>query len=166
MFVYESPVGTLYISERNNLVSKVSFEDMQEPASGTNPYTVHMLNNYFEEGIPISIEAGVAKCEDVYGLLSWAGIPSFRLKVLQELDHLVPYGTTASYSQVAAKLGSPGASRAVGAALARNPFPVIIPCHRVIPAGGGLGHYIGGTLVKRRLLEWEADKRERIIHHG
>jgi methylated-DNA-[protein]-cysteine S-methyltransferase len=68
----------------------------------------------------------------------------------------IPYGETRTYAWVAQKIGSPRASRAVGGALARNPFPIIVPCHRVIASNGNLGGFSGGLALKRRLLECEA----------
>lgn len=66
----------------------------------------------------------------------------------------IPYGSTATYREVAERVGSPGAARAVGAACAANPVPLIIPCHRVV-AASGLGGYAGGPALKRKLLEHE-----------
>jgi O-6-methylguanine DNA methyltransferase len=70
----------------------------------------------------------------------------------------IPYGQTGSYSWVAEKVGSPRAYRAVGAALAKNPIPIIIPCHRVLRKDGTLGGYGGGLDMKRHLLEMEAKR--------
>ncbi|MEU6369796.1 methylated-DNA--[protein]-cysteine S-methyltransferase [Streptomyces sp. NPDC046931] len=67
----------------------------------------------------------------------------------------IPYGETRSYGELAADLGNPGASRAVGLANGRNPVGIIVPCHRVIGAGGGLTGYGGGLDRKRRLLDFE-----------
>lgn len=67
----------------------------------------------------------------------------------------IPYGETKTYAWVAGKMGMPGATRAVGQALARNPLPIIIPCHRVICSDGNLGGFSGGKLWKRCLLEIE-----------
>ncbi|GGX90199.1 methylated-DNA--[protein]-cysteine S-methyltransferase [Streptomyces anandii] len=67
----------------------------------------------------------------------------------------IPYGETRSYGQLADALGSPGASRAVGLANGRNPIGIIVPCHRVIGAGGGLTGYGGGLARKQRLLDFE-----------
>ncbi|MGR6973707.1 methylated-DNA--[protein]-cysteine S-methyltransferase [Streptomyces cynarae] len=67
----------------------------------------------------------------------------------------IPYGETRSYGQLADALGKPGASRAVGLANGRNPIGIIVPCHRVIGASGGLTGYGGGLDRKRRLLEFE-----------
>jgi methylated-DNA-[protein]-cysteine S-methyltransferase len=71
----------------------------------------------------------------------------------------IPYGRTATYSALAARLGMPAARRAVGAANGRNPLPIVVPCHRVIGASGGLTGYGGGLERKRALLELEARRR-------
>jgi len=75
------------------------------------------------------------------------------------LTRLIPYGETRSYGWVAKRLGKNGAAQAVGQALARNPLPVIIPCHRVVAGDGGLGGYSGGAGVKKSLLRLEAGYR-------
>jgi methylated-DNA-[protein]-cysteine S-methyltransferase len=68
----------------------------------------------------------------------------------------IPYGTTTTYSRLAAEIGSPRATRAVGAANGRNPLPIVVPCHRVIGAAGALTGYGGGLEMKRALLALEA----------
>lgn len=70
----------------------------------------------------------------------------------------IPYGQTRSYGWIAGQIGKPGASRAVGNALGKNPIPIIIPCHRVLAADGGIGGFSGGLSVKRRLLRLEGIK--------
>jgi len=72
------------------------------------------------------------------------------------LARLIPYGETRSYGWVAEKLNKAGAGRAVGQALARNPLPVIVPCHRVVAKDGGLGGYSGGIDRKKFLLRLES----------
>ncbi len=67
----------------------------------------------------------------------------------------IPYGTTCSYAQLAESIGHPRAVRAVGSANGRNPIAIVIPCHRVIATGGGLGGYGGGLDRKRLLLDLE-----------
>jgi O-6-methylguanine DNA methyltransferase len=67
----------------------------------------------------------------------------------------IPCGETRSYGQIARQVGSPGAARAVGQAMATNPLPIIVPCHRVIGSGGNLCGFGGGLDLKRRLLEME-----------
>jgi methylated-DNA-[protein]-cysteine S-methyltransferase len=82
------------------------------------------------------------------------GLPPFQRKVLLA-ERRVPYGRTITYGALAAKVGRPRAARAVGQALAHNPVPLVVPCHRVIAAGGGLGGFGGGLALKRRLLALE-----------
>lgn len=67
----------------------------------------------------------------------------------------IPYGETRSYGELAEMAGHPGAARAVGTACRLNPVPIIVPCHRVLPASGEVGRYSGGSEMKRRLLEIE-----------
>lgn len=88
----------------------------------------------------------------------------FQKKVLL-LERQIPYGQVSTYGRLAYKLGHPGAARAVGTALARNPFPIIIPCHRTIRSDGSLGGFGGGLKLKRQLLELEGvrfDKKGRV----
>jgi methylated-DNA-[protein]-cysteine S-methyltransferase len=68
----------------------------------------------------------------------------------------IPFGETRTYGELASAVGAPGAARAVGAALGRNPIPVLVPCHRIVAAGGRLGGYGLGTDMKRWLLAHEA----------
>lgn len=67
----------------------------------------------------------------------------------------IPYGATTTYGEIAQRIGRPGAARAVGAAVGANPLPILIPCHRVIGAGGSLTGYGGGLEVKAALLRLE-----------
>jgi len=67
----------------------------------------------------------------------------------------IPYGETRSYGEQAERIGNPRASRAVGLANGKNPIPIVVPCHRVLHSGGGLGGYTGGLDVKRELLRIE-----------
>jgi methylated-DNA-[protein]-cysteine S-methyltransferase len=80
---------------------------------------------------------------------------SFRRTVYETLYREVPYGETVSYGELAVMAGRAGAARAVGSAMATNPVPVVIPCHRVLAAGGKIGGYGGGLDMKRTLLAIE-----------
>jgi methylated-DNA-[protein]-cysteine S-methyltransferase len=80
---------------------------------------------------------------------------TFQLNVWSALRE-IPYGQTASYREIAAAIGQPGAARAVGGANNRNPIAIVIPCHRVIGASGSLTGYGGGLPRKQRLLALEA----------
>jgi methylated-DNA-[protein]-cysteine S-methyltransferase len=80
-------------------------------------------------------------------------------------ERTIPRGSVASYSGLAAHVGHPRAARAVGTALARNPFPIVVPCHRTVRADGSLGGFGGGLDMKRALLDMEGvgfDHRGRV----
>lgn len=81
-------------------------------------------------------------------------ITPFQEKVLR-MEHCIPYGKVSTYARLAEKVGNPAAARAVGNALARNPFPLVIPCHRAVRSDGSLGGFQGGIELKRSLLEME-----------
>jgi methylated-DNA-[protein]-cysteine S-methyltransferase len=89
--------------------------------------------------------------------LDMAGVPEFDRRVYEVARTIAP-GETLSYGDVATRLGDPAAAREVGQALGRNPFPVIVPCHRVVAADGRLGGFSapGGAATKRRLLVIES----------
>lgn len=93
-----------------------------------------------------------------HGALDERGVTSFQRTVFAVLRE-IPSGETRTYGQVAAQLGRPDAVRAVGGALRRNPFPIVVPCHRVVRSGGGLGGYSGGVAAKRQLLALEMGQR-------
>lgn len=86
--------------------------------------------------------------------LDWSLIGPFATKVLRATA-AIPYGRYSTYSEIAARAGSPRGSRAAGNALGSNPIPIIIPCHRVLRSGGALGGYGGGLDRKRHLLALE-----------
>ncbi|GLF98576.1 methylated-DNA--[protein]-cysteine S-methyltransferase [Streptomyces yaizuensis] len=86
--------------------------------------------------------------------LDWTLTGGFNREVLKELT-AVPYGAVVGYGDLAARVGQPGAAQAVGAAMGANPLPVVVPCHRVVEAGGALGGFSGGRETKRRLLALE-----------
>jgi methylated-DNA-[protein]-cysteine S-methyltransferase len=89
-------------------------------------------------------------------VLDLHGVPPFHRRVY-EVARAIPPGATLSYGDVAARMGTPGAARAVGQALGRNPFAIVVPCHRVLAAGGRVGGFSanGGLTTKRRLLAIE-----------
>jgi len=85
------------------------------------------------------------------------GVSAFRQAVL-EATARIPYGQVRTYGQVAAAIGRPAAARAAGQALHHNPLPLLIPCHRVVGAGGGLVGFGSGVEMKQRLLALEAGR--------
>ena len=84
---------------------------------------------------------------------------AFQLRVWNELLK-IPYGSTVSYGEVARRIGNPRAGQAVGAAVGRNPVPIVVPCHRVIGQDGSLVGFAGGLATKEKLLELEGWVRE------
>jgi methylated-DNA-[protein]-cysteine S-methyltransferase len=89
-------------------------------------------------------------------ILDWTAIPAFHRRVYEAALRIRP-GCTLSYGELARRIGEPGAARAVGVALGKNPFAPIVPCHRVLAAGGRLGGFSapGGAVTKLRMLEIE-----------
>jgi methylated-DNA-[protein]-cysteine S-methyltransferase len=88
--------------------------------------------------------------------LDMTGVPGFHARVY-DVTRTIPAGATMSYGQIAARLGMPTEARAVGEALGRNPFPLVVPCHRVLAADGRPGGFSasGGVMTKLRLLSIE-----------
>jgi methylated-DNA-[protein]-cysteine S-methyltransferase len=90
-----------------------------------------------------------------FGLpIDWSLSHGFRRGALEQVA-AIPYGETRTYTAVAAGAGNPKAVRAAGSACATNPIPLVVPCHRVLRVGGGLGGYAGGLSMKESLLELE-----------
>ncbi len=86
--------------------------------------------------------------------IDWRLVRGFAGNVLRA-THRIPFGSVSSYREIATDAGSPNAYRAAGNALGSNPIPIVVPCHRVLHAGGGLGGYTGGLDRKRYLLRLE-----------
>jgi methylated-DNA-[protein]-cysteine S-methyltransferase len=89
-------------------------------------------------------------------VLDMESVPGFHRRVYA-VARAIPPGETITYGEIAERIGERGAAQAVGQALARNPFPIIVPCHRVLAAGGALGGFSarGGVATKRRMLAIE-----------
>jgi methylated-DNA-[protein]-cysteine S-methyltransferase len=144
---YSSPIGNIgLLIEDLNLISisltnpvLKGIEAKKDPESFK--YIITQLDEYFFEG---------RKKFDITFKISPT---NFRLKVYQEMQK-IPYGKSITYSDLAGKVGSPKAFRAVGTACGKNPLPLIIPCHRV-KAQSGLGGFTGGLDIKRFLLNLE-----------
>src|SRR5688572_16564923 len=88
--------------------------------------------------------------------LDFDGVPAFNRRVY-EIARTIPPGATMTYGDIALRLAMPGTARAVGQALGQNPWPIVVPCHRVLAADGGMGGFSapGGVATKRRMLEIE-----------
>jgi methylated-DNA-[protein]-cysteine S-methyltransferase len=94
------------------------------------------------------------KRRDFETTLDWSLVRGFNLKVLRATAR-IPYGSVSTYKDMARSAGSPAAARAAGNALHNNPIPIVVPCHRVLHSGGGMGGYGGGLDMKERLLKLE-----------
>jgi len=153
-----SPVGRLFVAASDTGLVRVSFPQSERAfveslrrTLGVVPVRsrertadiVHQLRAYF---------AGERRVFDMQ--LDLSGVSPFQRAVLLAAAN-VPAGQVVSYGEIARRIGQPGGSRAVGQALGRNPIPIVIPCHRVIAAGGRIGGYGGGLARKRRLLRLE-----------
>jgi len=86
--------------------------------------------------------------------IDWQSFPDFTRRVLEETKR-IHYGEVCSYDEIAKRMGKKSSARAVGQALARNPIPIVIPCHRVIKKDGSLGGFAWGLKWKKKLLELE-----------
>ncbi len=101
------------------------------------------------------LDAYFAGVRDAYaGALDWRLARGFSRRALEAVRG-IPFGTTASYGEIAAAAGSPRAHRAVGTACATSPFSIVVPVHRVVRADGGIGEYGGHPEIKRALLDHE-----------
>ena len=145
-----SPVGWLHITASDDTLRSVLF--VEEKGSTENPNSLTQaamlqLTEYFTAGRK-AFELPLAP----------VGSP-FQQRVWQQLQH-IPFGQTASYSEVALELDDIKSVRAVGAANGQNPISIIIPCHRVIGADGSLTGYGGGLWRKRWLLDHEQANRQ------
>jgi len=111
---------------------------------------------------PAWVERAISQIDEYYrgkrqrfSLLLWLrGISDFSLRAYESLRD-VPYGEVLTYGALALRVGAPGAARAVGRAMATNPLPLVVPCHRVVGAGGNLVGFGGGIDLKRALLQLE-----------
>lgn len=100
--------------------------------------------------------------------IDWSTMSEFQQAVLRKITEIPP-GEVRPYSWVAREIGRPKAARAVGTALAKNPVPVVVPCHRVVRNDGSLGNYAYGTPVKRRILQHEGmpvDATDALVEQG
>lgn len=143
--IIPSPIGNLRLEAQADFLTKVIFSTESATRfsnKGVIKETICQLNEYFlgnrqKFSLPMKPEG-----------------TKFQKKVWQKLTE-IPYGETASYKEIAQKLGDPKKMRAVGGANNKNPIPIIIPCHRIIGADGSMVGYAGGIDKKIWLLELE-----------
>jgi methylated-DNA-[protein]-cysteine S-methyltransferase len=160
-----TPIGRLLVVQGSAGVVRIGFEEepedrvLAEVAASLGPRIVgsdRELAQTREE-----LEAYFAGEGDPHRLpvdLSLVAAP-FRRTVLETLHDQIARGEVVTYAALAGRAGNPRAYRAAATACARNPVPIIVPCHRVLPASGGIGGYGGGPERKRALLELEGALR-------
>lgn len=147
----ETPVGALLLAGSEGALTRIGFPSAAGPMrpeqcwiADDRPFETarRQLGAYFT-GEAILFDLPLAPQGTPFQRAVWHALAA------------IPHGETRSYGDVARTLGRPGAARAVGAANARNPLPIVLPCHRVIGAGGSLTGFGGGLDVKRYLLGLE-----------
>jgi methylated-DNA-[protein]-cysteine S-methyltransferase len=162
--IHESPVGPLLLSGDRQALTRLEFAD----GAATNRKSLSEATGSVRDGQRANWRRDDARFgeenrqigEYFAGERTTFDFPlvlegsSFERRVWEALQ-AIPYGTTITYGALAARLGAPGAARAVGAANGRNPIAIVVPCHRVIGARGTLTGYGGGLERKRALLAHE-----------
>ena len=143
--IISTPIGPLTIESAGGYLTGLSFQagNLQNGSDEVLELCEQELAAYFE-----------GKLKEFTVPIRPTGTP-FRMTVWEELRR-IPYGETATYKEIAQRIGNPKAVRAVGGANHHNPIAIIIPCHRVIGADGSLTGFGGGIDIKRRLLELES----------
>lgn len=149
----DSPVGAVSITvNTEGAVVSVLFgePDVPTPPSDTSAAAAEQLSEYFA-GQRTSFDLTLAPIGTAFQRTVWAALRE------------IPYGSTESYGGLAARIGQPTASRAVGLANGRNPIAIVVPCHRVIGASGMLTGYAGGLDRKRWLLDHERQGQDALL---
>jgi len=142
------PVGLIGIRAHGGLVTELLFMH-DEPSTALSDPGSSLIDEAFRQ-----LDAWFAGKLREFSLPLAEPRTAFERRVREGLLS-IPYGATVSYGELAAVIGSPGAARTVGTACGRNPLPIIVPCHRVVGAGGRIGGYLCGTEMKRWLLDFE-----------
>lgn len=158
--VVDSPVGPLLLAATDQGLVRVAYavEDhdavLQQLADKVSPRVLQAPGRL--DAVARELDEYFTRARRTFDVqLDWRLAAGFRAAVLHHLPE-IGYGQTASYAAVAALAGSPKAVRAVGTACAKNPLPVVVPCHRVVRSDGAMGGYLGGPEAKRLLLDLEA----------
>jgi methylated-DNA-[protein]-cysteine S-methyltransferase len=146
----DTPLGVVFVSTTESGVRGVKLPGSRAPAAhvsseptGVLAAAVDEIRAYFD-----------GQLRSFTLPIDWSRVDGFRRRVLSALYEGVPFGSLISYGDLGARAGDPTAARAVGEAMAANPYPIVVPCHRVV-AGDGLGGFGGGLDMKRWLLAHE-----------
>lgn len=153
----EGPAGNMFVSFNPRGLSSISlgadaadFQDRFELQFGRPTFPVTALPSRLGRALEKTLRTNRLGTLPI----DWSGMTEFQQAVLRKTAEILP-GEVRPYSWVAKEIGKPKAVRAVGTALARNPVPIVVPCHRVVRNDGHLGNYYYGTEVKRAVLEAE-----------
>jgi methylated-DNA-[protein]-cysteine S-methyltransferase len=158
---HDTPVGTLVLAATRRGLVRVVYADGEDAvqealaalARGVSPRVLAAARRL--DAARRELDEYFAGARDRFELaVDWQLTRGFGRRVLRSTAR-IPYGSVSSYAKVAAAAGSPRGSRAAGNALGANPLPIVVPCHRVLHSGGGLGGYTGGLERKRTLLAIE-----------
>jgi len=153
----DTPVGRLLLAREERDLRLINFQPSRLPRPDPR---WHESPDAFDDVVSQLTEYFAGERQRFELPLAPEGTP-FQQRVWRELQD-IPYGATISYGQLAARIGQPTASRAVGLANGSNPLAIVIPCHRVIGANGTLTGYGGGLPIKERLLALERGARRLI----
>jgi methylated-DNA-[protein]-cysteine S-methyltransferase len=129
-------------SRKKDLEERIRRDGPVKPACTKEALNVCKEIRAYFEGVPVKIP---------WGSLDFGGMSQLQYAVLRAVAR-VPYGQIRSYGQIAAQIKRPRAARFVGTTLSRNPFPIFIPCHRIVRADGSPGGFAGGMDLKQRML--------------
>jgi methylated-DNA-[protein]-cysteine S-methyltransferase len=151
--VADSPVGPLFLASTERGLCRISYTVEGEDEAVARTFGARVLRVPLDDVRRELDEYFEGRRHD-FDLPVDLRVAPFHEAVLHELAR-VPYGHTATYGALAARVGRPRAARAVGTVMNRNPIPIVLPCHRIIGANGSLTGYGGGLAVKRTLLELE-----------
>ncbi len=152
-----SPLGILGLELHGETVTRLVFAPTAKQKREFIPLKEVDRSDFLDEVVGRFSEyfAGARRDLRLEFDLSHAGLDELTTKILLQCTQ-IPYGQTRTYQQLAAAAGESGAYRLVRAALVANPIPILVPCHRVTPAKGGPGTFVGGTKRKAWLLKLEA----------
>ena len=139
---------TLPTKNRKSALADLGIEEKDLTHEHGGAGVADRLKHYFM-GEPLVFKEG----------LDLTGATAFQQEVYEAACR-IPFGETRTYGELAKEIGKPGAARAVGQALGANPIPILIPCHRVVAANGGLGGYTGGVKTKEKLLAMEKSAKK------
>ncbi len=153
----DSPVGPLLVASTPRGLIRIAYVDYADQDAVLEQLATHVSPRIL--AAPRRLDEPRRELEEYFAgrrrhfdvPVDWRLTRGFARRVLQATSK-IPFGATATYKQMATQAGSPRASRAAGNALGSNPIPIVVPCHRILHSGGGLGGYTGGLEKKRVLL--------------